>query len=193
MTCLESAIRGLGGSLRQFIDGAEESADEAESSVEVAQATVEVLLGCMFVVAQTHFGHVLRRTRAVHHAAERKDKKKLSAGSGVSLYDKRGLLSIGERASGVCIAELVNAAANYFKHRDEWRRTNPAKPQVDTCVVLLGGSIDPTGSVVLLEVAEFLNWSLELVDCCLLEFLRRWESEVLREVEADLRARGMTP
>jgi hypothetical protein len=69
---------------------------------------------------------------------------------------KDAALSVGpSHDSGLTIAQIVNHAANYWKHEDEWRHESPTKQQQRTRAaieLLNGGATDYPLSCVLAEI-----------------------------------------
>ena len=101
------------------------------------------------------------------------------------------LLSQGPKAgqSQYTYAEIVNAAANYYKHRAEWDQdwiTGASKQQLQTANVVMALGAKPEHDDNMSKLARNLgNHELFNVD----EFLRgieKWKFGLLRQIEEEL-------
>jgi len=117
---LNALGRGVEGSIR-FIDEAQDSgdADYAQAVTDSECEHIEHLLGTMFVVCQGLITRVVSRVKRLHELCDR---------LGPQLRTTNGekweimALSHDPRPLGTYSkVQIIDAFANYFKHRDEWR------------------------------------------------------------------------
>lgn len=90
------------------------SDESADAQLDDQLQVVETLVGCAFVLCQTHItlvvSHILRR------------RKRIDPGVAPKAI-KTELLKLGsciEQVRGITHIQAIDALANYFKHRDEW-------------------------------------------------------------------------
>ena len=141
---------------------------------------VENLLGAAFIACQTFIA-------AVVSAAMRLHKHKVKEGSPVSadLAKKATLLRLGTPIDGrgVTDVELLDALANYYKHRSEWRLSDWAHPsgrKAATIAVIKRAGLD-AGTTGNLRVGADVLGNPAYADLQVFhEQLRAWASHVLK-------------
>lgn len=119
LTPFSQAIKGIDAIIRR----AEVENDSAyqgfflDSDLEL----IETHLGCAFITCQVFLTAVVSRVKALHDYHQSQGTKPLATTSGL----KRDILAFGSSpvgTSGFSQIQVIDAFANYFKHRDEWSR-----------------------------------------------------------------------
>lgn len=113
---LGEAIHGCGEIIRK----AEELGDEQYINAVIDDETeyIETLLGTAFVLCQTYITFVVSRVKRLHASCE-KNIVKLTTSDG----SKQAIMQLeSNEVDGTKLTEvqIIDAFANYFKHRDEW-------------------------------------------------------------------------
>jgi hypothetical protein len=152
---------------------------------------VEGLLGAAFVVAQAHInGVVASMQRLAEHTLA--NGHPLTSCSG----QRREILRIEPRpvgASPYTRVEVINAMANFFKHKDEWtvpwsHLKKPEQKNTAKIVLAIGGRESSTGNLRIALKALDIDPD-RLTD--LHAEIFAWGTSVLRAVQLELRTRGL--
>lgn len=89
--------------------------EQRDATIDDEVEIVEYLLGTAFVLCQAYITEVVSRVKGLHKVAE-------SWGTTLSTTSnkKEDILRFGYAKNSSSPVELIDAFANYFKHRDEW-------------------------------------------------------------------------
>lgn len=89
--------------------------EQRHATIDDEVEIVEYLLGTAFVLCQAYITEVVSRVKGLHKVAE-------SWGTTLSTTSnkKEDILRFGYAKNSSSPVELIDAFANYFKHRDEW-------------------------------------------------------------------------
>lgn len=150
---------------------------------------IENLLGAAFVACQADITAVISHVNRMH-------KRALSDGHRLASSDssKAGMLALDNQlvaTSTYSYVQVIDAAANYFKHRDEWRGSwtqfDPASRQGKTVAIItvVGAKQGSTGNmrtgVTALGISNYRNLTI------LYEHIASWADNVATAYESELR------
>ncbi|MFX0141730.1 MAG: hypothetical protein ACFFDN_49285 [Candidatus Hodarchaeota archaeon] len=119
LSSLDNAIANCDRNIEESI--LTDNQDYIDDIVDFEVEVVENLLGTAFVVCQTYITAVVSKIIALHKTYHRSftDKKLITSGD-----TKSSILSFGSnivKNSNYTELQLIDAFANYFKRRDEWK------------------------------------------------------------------------
>jgi len=112
------AIKDISGYLED-LEKKGYSSDHIDAIVDDETVIIEELLGVAFVVCQTHITGIVSRIIRLHNYLASQGNEVSRTASQL----KKDLLQMGGAQipnAGQSQVEVINAFANYFKHRDEW-------------------------------------------------------------------------
>lgn len=152
---LEEAILAVEERLKS-LPSDDEEAPWVSSIVEDESAVFDELIGIAFVIVQTYLTNVKSHIVKLSEARERLGRTPLSFFRPHEESEKRPgpneLLrkcSLMMKNSSFTEVEVLNAVANYWKHRDEWTSidwTKLARPSKDTAARVQVAGIQPTST-----------------------------------------------
>jgi hypothetical protein len=195
---LEQVFSPLSVGMRKSQEFAQKVAKEASSDPDYVDAVwdqesyiEESLLGGAFVVCQASIKLVVSEIGKLHARYKRDSNKDLTTTDGT----KRNIMRLGSRVvrrTGYSQIEIMNAFANYFKHRAEWsswtRATGLAKPTI-AIVAAVGGKEGMSRN--LLQGAKALgNRSGDDLHV-FAKILDNWRSEAIRKYESELKSKNL--
>lgn len=152
------------------------------------------MLGIAFIAAQVEITRAVAEVRELRELAERKGLKKLAT----TTEDKKDIMRYGftDQAKPSPI-EVIDAAANFQKHSDEWPTdwdvTPPRNPNAaNTVKVLLALGIKPRDFVIDACARHLgINKPADLLR--LQDHLASWRSGLARAYKAELVGKGVHP
>lgn len=153
---------------------------------------VESLLGSAFVVCQVYMTRVVSITKALHRIFNGDQGRRLRTSDG----SKSGILEVGSQYVGSSAyrdVQIIDALANYFKHRDEcsvdWRDI-PVKAQ-DTATIIRAVGCTPGSTANLRTGAEALgNNDYESMSVFATR-LENWRNNLSDLYETELKSEGL--
>ncbi|MCI0453176.1 MAG: hypothetical protein L0Z51_12465 [Candidatus Latescibacteria bacterium] len=167
--------------------------EHAETYIEHESRVEEALLGASFVVAQVYISWVISEIVMLHNLATNRhvdlkttNKSKaaiMTVGSAPAVWSKQD--------SGYSQIQVVDAFANYFKHRDEWpsswselgdhqRRT--------ACIIKSVGAVEgPNDNMRIGAQALKLGDDLAILG----ELLENWRKDLIGRYRAELAENGL--
>jgi len=125
ISALDSVLQPLGKAISSAGDSlAEEELKGLDPSyvdglVDEATWIIENLLGASFIVCQTHITLVVSYVKELHEHMSKLGEKSFSC----CRASKPSITNLGSqvvRDSGFTAVQVIDASANYFKHRSEW-------------------------------------------------------------------------
>lgn len=151
---------------------------------------VDSLIGTAFVVTQTQITAIVSSVMRLHKQATA-DGRDLDSSDGT----RDGIMRLGSPmadTSNFSRVQVIDAAANYFKHRDEWTnpwsRLNKQQDKTAKVILAIGGRENSTGNL-----RRALN--ALAIDRDLLESLHAevdgWAEAALSIYRRELRSRGL--
>ena len=188
----------LGEAIRescQAIDRADKIGNKLYYSVVEDEETllIENLLGSAFVVCQTYISSVVSRVIKLHRYYESKSGGVILTSSNGT---KRGLMSTCSnrvRATEYTEVQVMDAFANYFKHREEWRTgwEGLSKRNRGTASVIQSVGAEPGSTGNLRTGAEALG--ITEYDNLILFYtiLRNWHSKIYERYKKELTMKGL--
>ena len=183
---VDTALRECGERVESLRDEAD--VEWAEQVAEDESEVAERLVGIAFMVCQVHIAHVVSQVKRLHSFAGK---------FGVELRTTNGtrpgiVRSSSKELEGSSVTEvqLIDEAANYAKHRDEWVRTEWSdleKLEKKTADVLLavGAKQGYTGNCSL--ILEKLSGAADLKPSRLVPILETWCADLGSQYGAELR------
>ena len=111
---LDNAVDAAGKRIAQV---PADSPDYADAVTDEECDRIEEFLGVAFIACQVHLKSILSAARALNRYYESRSGSKLTSVAPLRMM-KHGLEPL---VGGYTSVEVINAAANYYKHRDEWR------------------------------------------------------------------------
>jgi hypothetical protein len=194
-TPLERVLQTLGVAVDACsgaITRAEISGDAAyiDAVVDDECDVIENLLGAAFVACQADISAIISHVNRMH-------KRALSEGHHLasSNCNKAGILALDNQLVATwtySYVQVIDAVANYFKHRDEWRgpwaQFPPVSRQGKTVAIItvVGAKQGSTGnmrtSVTALGISNYSNLTI------LYEHIASWADNVATAYESELRS-----
>jgi hypothetical protein len=177
-----NAIKKRGDGLENIDDLPSELVDQI---IDDETIVIEYLLGTAFVLCQAYITDVISTVISLHKFASSQN-----VSLKVTTTQKQEILKFGHRGNEYSSAEMIDAFANYFKHRDEWGanwQKLPARTHKTVEIIQSAGAESGStgnlrqGSIALgnpdfIETEIFLDkleqWHLDLVDAYHTEFER---------------------
>ncbi|MCG2722496.1 MAG: hypothetical protein L6290_10860 [Thermodesulfovibrionales bacterium] len=194
-TPLERVLQTLGDAVDACtgaITRAESSGDAEyiDAVVDDECDVIENLLGAAFVACQADISAVISHVNRMH-------KRGLSDGHRLASSDssKTGILALDNQlvaTSTYSYVQVIDAVANYFKHRDEWRGSwiqfSPKSREGKTVAIItvVGAKQGSTGNmrtgVTALGISNYRNLT------SLYEHIASWADNVATAYESELRS-----
>lgn len=194
-TPLERVLQTLGDAVDACtgaITRAESSGDAEyiDAVIDDECDVIENLLGAAFVVCQADITAVISHVNHMH-------KRAFADGHRLSSSDnsKAGMLSLDNQlvaTSPYSYVQVIDAVANYFKHRDEWRglwtQFPPASSQGKTVAIItvVGAEQGSTGNmrtgVTALGISNYRNLTI------LYDHIASWADNVATAYESEIRS-----
>lgn len=140
---------------------------------------VENLLGTAFVISQVSINQVVSSVKQLHARFENQKRPSFP----VADKSRLGILRIGADKPKNCSytrVELIDAAANYFKHGSEWRGPweDLKNMQKTTAVIISAGGASRKSRDNLTKISEFLGKDSHQNVLLLAEILEKWRTTV---------------
>lgn len=153
---------------------------------------VETHLGCAFVTCQVFLTAVVSRVQALHGHHYSRAPTPLTTTSG----ERPAILAFGSTAvgtSGLSQMQVIDAFANYFKHRDQWRRpwSKLGRLAKETAVTItaVGAHEGSTGN---LRTGAEVTGNPSYTDVeSYSSLIIHWRDELWRAYRAELIGRGL--
>jgi len=178
--CTDAITRAQSSGNAEYIDAVVD--DECD--------VIENLLGAAFVACQADITAVISHVKRMHKRALA-DGHRLDSSDG----SKAGIMALGNQqlvaTSTYSYVQVIDAAANYFKHRDEWRGSwtqfDPASRQGKTVAIItaVGAKQGSTGNmrtgVNALGISNYRNLTI------LYDHIASWANNVATAYESELR------
>jgi hypothetical protein len=169
--------------------------DVAKDIIDAEMDLIESLLGISFVACQSYISSVIRAVRNLHEACR-------------SLTPPVSLKTTSDRKSDIIRAcsrevggtgyseiQVIDAFANYYKHKDEWAWDWNSPPEISKSTVSiiksLGGSRGDTGNM--RGAAEALGSDDTWDPQVFVKTLEEWGQELFRAYRGELREKGLLP
>jgi len=154
---------------------------------------VENLLGVSFVVCQTYISAVVSRVHTLHCLYKRQHGGAELTTTSTKKWNIMGFRSPSVKGSTFTEVQVIDAFANYFKHREEWigEWANLPKQSADTARIIqaVGASRGSTGN--LRTGAEALGNESYADVVLFAEVLRRWLRSVHDAYRKELEKEGL--
>ncbi len=194
---LERVLEPLGNAIRSSVGTIDDierkfGSETAEMASEDEIPVIEELLGAAFVVCQANISVVASQLMKLHRHTQKRHAVNLTTTAGT----KRQIMRYGFRARKAISfskIEVINAFANYYKHRDEWDydwSTLKGRQRQTATVIKHAGAV-PHGNRDLRQGARYLgNPSFAKVSV-FGDIFSRWRKKLLRDYEAECRRRKL--
>jgi hypothetical protein len=202
---LQRVLETLGDAIKasaKRLDGAQRTgnAEWAEVVLDEECAITEDLIGTAFVVCQTYITGVASRVIGLHRHHDRQNPgNRLQTTSGSkyqSTATSPSIFRFGSRKigrSGRTAVEVIDAFANYFKHREEWvgswTKLNGPGAKTAQTIMSVGAKRGSTGN--LRTGAERLGNKNYSDFGVFMKCLRRWTNNLLEGYTKELHRRGL--
>ncbi len=198
LTSLRSVLADIDKEISSLSAELEKTDDDEESvgidgAIQDQAVFYHEMLGMAFVACQVEITRAVAEVWQIHKLAKRK-RVELRTTS----VDKREIMRVGFADPGKpSTIEVIDAAANYQKHSDEWPRDWDVNPppnpnSVKTIKVLLALGIKPDDFVID-ACAQHLGIKKTADVMRLLDHLATWRSELARAYKGELVREGVHP
>jgi len=198
MTLLQPSGEAIAGSIAGSRDRIAEfrkryGSEAAHMLAEEEQAVVEHFLGLSFVGAQTSYiTQVVSRLTDLHQLASVRNKTELTT----TTRWKRDILRYGFRPAPKELysqVEIVDAFANYYKHRDEWGPdwSILKDQQQQTASIISSVGAHQSSMKNLRTGAEHFGNPTYSNVCALAKVLSPWRKALVQDYRAEIRSKSL--
>lgn len=198
-----TSLTGVLGTIDQRISAMEADLKKAEDDLEYLGldsmimdqgAFYHEMLGIAFVAAQVEITRALAEIKNIHDWAKRKRTKLITT----SMGNKREIMRFGFKGSAMpSPVEVINAAANYHKHSDEWPRkwdvNLPKNPNSVNTIKILAALQIQSDDFVVAAGGEHIGIKLSSDLLGLLDVLSSWRLGLALAYKAELVKKGVHP
>lgn len=195
---LESVLRSLDESLRTVCDELN-SLDEQDLLPEHQEALlddgidyIESLLGAAFVTCQAEVSQVVSQVKWMHEYLSKRGEQPLTCCG----PDKKDILTLDSPqfgASGYSEIQVIDAAANYFKHNSEWSHdwSRLVGKQRKTADILESVGVESGKTGAIRTLAEVLDNKEYSETRRFAVMVSGWHANVVATVRRELAGRGL--
>lgn len=166
--------------------------DAAEMMASEAAVVVEDFLGVAFVAAQTYITAVVSRLIKLHQYSLRWNNAKLTTTSGL----KEEIMRYGFRPTQkgpYSKVEVMNAFANYYKHRDEWDYEwgSLKGHQQETATIISSAGAFQSSTCNLRTGAAYLGNLVYANVSAFGKLFSNWRKDLIHDYKTEIRRRGL--
>lgn len=166
----------------------------SESVAEEAARFTEALVGVAFVICQTAISEVVSTVHLLHRNCQHREKRSLNTTNG----KRPGIMRLdsGGRIGGYTRIEVMDAAANFYKHGSDWpsewedidETTRQGKQQKANADILMAAGATGSFASPLRRVAETLGSGVNYDVLVFAEMIDEWRACVRGRYVAELTA-----
>lgn len=114
---------------------------DADAIIDEETDVIENLLGTAFVVCQTYISSVISRVRILHRLYKKEHNGAELTTTSITKPDILAFGSSSVGSSDFSEVQVIDAFANYFKHRAEWVRVWDKLPKKDAYTARIIGAV----------------------------------------------------
>lgn len=193
VTVIANEMQRLVARCQELVDA--NPPDEAHNIIDAEMDLIESLLGVSFVACQSYISSVIREVRNLHEACG-----SLTPPVSLRTTSKQKCDIIKARSreiegTGYSAVQVIDAFANYYKHKDEWDWDWNSPPEISRSTVAiiksLGGSRGDTGNM--RGAAKALGSGDTWDPQVFVKALEEWGQELFGAYRAELREKGLLP
>ncbi len=195
---LESVLRAMDEALRtvcEELDGLDKQdllPEHQEALLDEGVDFIESLLGAAFVTCQAEISQVVSQVKGMHEYLGQKGEQPLAC-CGPGKKDILALDSCEVGTSGFSGIQVIDAAANYFKHNSEWSHdwSDLTGIQRKTADILEAVGVGPGESGGIRTLAKVLDNKDFIETRRFAVTVLEWHAKVVATVRHELAARGL--
>jgi hypothetical protein len=160
--------------------------DAADMAADDEIPVIEDFLGIAFVVCQAYITNVVTRLQRLHAQTRRRHTADLTTTTG----SKESILRHGFRPTmrrPYSRIEVLNAYANYYKHRDEWDADWENRRARHTAAIISTAGASPSSTGNLRQGARYLGNRKFKDVAAFMRIFSQWRKKLVQDYEAEIR------